>query len=294
MNEMKKVFVIEDLLIPLEQECCHHQPRMVKERYTSVIVDLLKKPFLIGAYLILATSAQAVFGQSLDSQVSSPRLSLILSSPLKPLHLDLANKIQKAGVGKPMESSNEPSDWTDHYARLHPSVLRLFVLDGGSEQRRKVIGSGSAVAVDQKTLLSNCHILKDSAHQVLARDAKGKTYPVKLHAEDRATDRCVFRAKSMVFYPVSAIRSLSSVKVGEKVFAIGHPRGIDGVLTDGLIAAIRTKGERKILLTSASFTKGSSGGGLFDQAGNLLGITTGMMNDPQYLGVVIPADDYMD
>jgi len=255
----------------------------------------LKQVLFISAGLIFSVSANSVFAQEVDiSQVSSPRLGLMLASPLKPLPLDLENKIHKVDSAKQIDSRMISTDWTVLYAQLHPSVLRLLVINPASDQRLKVIGSGSGVAVDPRTLLSNCHILKDPTRQVVARDVKGKTYPLQLHAEDRATDRCVFKAKSAVFSPVSSIRSLNSLQVGERVIAIGHPRGIEGVLTEGLIAAIRSKGERKILLTSASFTKGSSGGGLFDQAGNLLGITTGVMNDPQYLGVVIPADDYVD
>ncbi len=260
----------------------------------STCLEKLLKFIVVSAWLIFSVSNNRVLAQEIDaSQVSPPRLGLMLASPLKPLQLDLENKIKKVDSPKLIDLSMMLPNWTVLYAQLHPSVLRLLVINRQSDQKIKVIGSGSAVAVDSKTLLSNCHILIDPTHQLVARDAKGKTYPLKLHAQHRATDRCVFKAQAAVFSPVSAIRSLNSLKVGEPVMAIGHPRGIEGVLTEGLIAAIRSKGERKILLTSASFDKGSSGGGLFDQAGNLVGITTGIMNEPQYLGVVIPADDYV-
>ncbi len=229
------------------------------------------------------------FAQASDVDNAMPtRVGSMLSHPLTPLHF--SPEAQLKFVDKSPTSAND--EWVDLYEKVSRSVLRLFVIERLSDTRQRVVASGSAVAIDAQALITNCHINRDLNRQVLARDAKGTRYPLELYAEDRQTDRCIYKSKTAEFEPVRAIRLAASVRVGEKVVAIGHPRGFEGVLTEGLIASVRIRGERKIFLTSANIAKGSSGGGLFDSAGNLIGVTTGIVNEAQYLGVVIPASDF--
>ena len=70
--------------------------------------------------------------------------------------------------------------------------------------------------------------------------------------------------------------SSSELEVGQQVFAIGSPRGLEHTLTRGIISALRetkTKTSR-LIQTDAAISPGSSGGGLFDQEARLIGITT--------------------
>lgn len=63
------------------------------------------------------------------------------------------------------------------------------------------------------------------------------------------------------------------MRVGEKVFAIGAPAGLDKTLTEGIVSALRTENGVRLIQTTAPITYGSSGGALFDAEGNLIGMT---------------------
>jgi hypothetical protein len=80
--------------------------------------------------------------------------------------------------------------------------------------------------------------------------------------------------------------------VGAKVYALGNPRGLELTLSDGLVSALRRDrdGELKYVQISVPISHGSSGGGLFDTAGRLVGITTAGVDDAQNLNFALPAE----
>ncbi len=70
--------------------------------------------------------------------------------------------------------------------------------------------------------------------------------------------------------------SAFKVRVGQRVFAIGAPRGLELTLSDGIVSSLRDADDGKppVIQTTAPSSPGSSGGGLFDADGSLIGITT--------------------
>lgn len=253
---------------------------MIYLRYcVPIIVLLLAFP--------LGSQAQDVD----SSEKLSPRMGGLLLAPMIPLPTDIDKLTVNAYRPKP--STNTLADLANLHSMLSPSVLKLFVLETLPDKKRKMIGTGSAVAVDARTLLTNCHIVAKNEYLVVARDVRGKNHLVQLHGQDRGTDRCIYKARGDVFAPVKTFRHRDSLMVGERVFSIGHPKGFESVITEGLLAGKKSKADRQILLTSANIAKGSSGGALFDYAGHLIGITMGIVNDAEYLGIVIPVSDFL-
>lgn len=72
-----------------------------------------------------------------------------------------------------------------------------------------------------------------------------------------------------------------SIATGQPVYAIGNPKGEEFFPDDGTITEIRTKGALKLIVHNALTEHGSSGGGLFDQHGHLLGINTWLLGNNQ-------------
>jgi S1-C subfamily serine protease len=92
--------------------------------------------------------------------------------------------------------------------------------------------------------------------------------------------------------PISGIRTYEDLKVGEKVYAIGNPvpgteETLTWSLTDGLISGLR---DDETIQISAIITHGNSGGGLFDERGNLIGITSSGYEKTQGYNFAIAAD----
>lgn len=86
------------------------------------------------------------------------------------------------------------------------------------------------------------------------------------------------------------IRKMGDVKIGEIVFAIGNPLGFGLSVSSGLISNISPYRNEQIIVASVPLSPGSSGGGLFDTRGRLLGITTAILIAGQNLNIVLPAE----
>ena len=81
-----------------------------------------------------------------------------------------------------------------------------------------------------------------------------------------------------------------ALKVGERVYTIGSPRGLQRSLGEGLVAGLRNREGLRLIQTGAAAAPGSSGGGLFDAAGNLVGITTFAIGGEQVNFAIAAAD----
>jgi len=152
---------------------------------------------------------------------------------------------------------------------------------------------GSAVAISEDLALTNCHVMAGAGdNATLGSGDQGAVSQVELVAANYQTDRCVIRARDMPLRPVAGIRRADTLEVGEPVYAIGNPRRFERTLSDGLISGMRSFGEMHMLQTTAPISPGSSGGGLFDSHGNLVGITTSSLRSAQNINFAIPAEDF--
>jgi S1-C subfamily serine protease len=80
------------------------------------------------------------------------------------------------------------------------------------------------------------------------------------------------------------------------VYTVGAPSGLELTLANGIVSGLRTRDHRRLIQTTAPISPGSSGGGLFDAHGNVVGITTMVLADSgrlnQALNFAIPADEF--
>ena len=170
------------------------------------------------------------------------------------------------------------------YRELAPSVwvVRTYDADG------IVARTGSAVVTGPETLLTNCHVLEKAKRFIIRND--NVQHDAKLQHIDVARDLCQITARNLRA-PSVVMADSDKLSVGQKVFALGNPRGLELSLSDGLISALRRDEDQRNLIliqTTAPISRGSSGGGLFDSSGRLIGITTLMFEDSQNLNFAIP------
>jgi S1-C subfamily serine protease len=109
---------------------------------------------------------------------------------------------------------------------------------------------------------------------------------------DNVTDRCILTTQSAMLQPVPGMRRYTDLKVGESVYTIGSPRGLESSLGQGIISGLRALERQHLVQTTAQISPGSSGGGLFDQSGNLVGITTFRLKESGGLNFAIAVDNY--
>lgn len=110
---------------------------------------------------------------------------------------------------------------------------------------------------------------------------------------DFEKDICIVEINDQLPNFQTNFRSIDGLNIGEQVFAIGNPSGLSKSLSTGVISGIRKLNGIKIIQTNAEISGGSSGGGLFDQMGNLIGITSFGLRDAEGLNFAIAIDEFV-
>ncbi len=171
------------------------------------------------------------------------------------------------------------------FEKVSPSV---WVVQTSDAQGRPV-GRGSAVVTAPGRLVTNCHVLAKSNSFVVKRD--NVSYGATLEFPDPERDLCQIKVANFTA-PAVELADINKLRVGAKVYAIGNPRGLEVTLSDGLISGLRKtdKDELEVVQTTTPLSPGSSGGGLFDDQGRLIGITTRGFRDSQNLNFAVPAN----
>lgn len=160
-------------------------------------------------------------------------------------------------------------------------------------------GAGSGVIIEKSGIIvTNYHVI-EGAKTVTVRLTDGSEYSASLVGYDEAGDLAVIKInagdKSLT---VASLGCSADLEVGEDVVALGNPLGsLGGTLTTGIISAkdrtINVEGNDMVLLqTNAAINPGNSGGGLFNMAGQLIGIVNAKVSEEgiEGLGFAIPID----
>ena len=155
---------------------------------------------------------------------------------------------------------------------------------------------GSGVIVRPNIVATNCHVVDNAkriaVYKSVARRADDdNAFAARIRHADKRRDFCLLDVDGL-WGIAATVRKYATLKVGESVYGLGAPKGLDLSLADGLISQLREiDGNRKIQ-TNVAISPGSSGGGLFDREGNLIGIMTSKITDESVegIGFAIPAD----
>ena len=164
---------------------------------------------------------------------------------------------------------------------------------------------GSGVIVRPNVVATNCHVIESGGiasffsgddeiviHKHDNRQAVGgKRYQATIRKRDDDRDFCLLDVADLWEIPAK-LRRYDTLQIGEAVYAVGSPQGLDLSLSSGLISQLRQGGGFRVIQTDAAISPGSSGGGLFDSNSNLIGILTSKIIDENVegIGFAIPAD----
>lgn len=179
-------------------------------------------------------------------------------------------------------SSPEPSA-EEIFARLSGGVARLVVANANGLPLR----SGSGVVTAAETIVTDCHVTNDSA-QIKARVA-GRSYDATISLTDDEFQLCRLYVPGLRATPVT-VGSTAEAARGQRVFALSAPRGQELTITEGIVTDLAGTAHGRQLQVSAPFGPGSSGGGIFDADGRLLGIITFQHRFGQNLNYAMPAE----
>lgn len=158
-----------------------------------------------------------------------------------------------------------PSDET--VRALNNSVLRVKVkLPNGSN------GLGSAVVIGKNEVITNCHVVNDATD--ISVIVNGESRAATAIKADWHHDLCMLTVENLDA-PAVKFGASKSLQYEESIFTVAYPDETkQPVNTFGIVQGLFPMDDSVIIRASSSFRLGASGGGAFDDAGNLVGIIT--------------------
>ena len=166
--------------------------------------------------------------------------------------------------------------------RLASIADEIAALHGESPQgiSDESVGSGVIVGSDG-VIVTNYHVVA-RADRISVRLADGREFPARLIGADAGTDVAVLEIDAEGL-PAATWGDSDGLEVGEMVWAIGNPFGLDRTLTYGIISAVGRRGVtgdplQEFLQTDAAINPGNSGGPLVNLRGEVIGINTAILS----------------
>jgi S1-C subfamily serine protease len=174
------------------------------------------------------------------------------------------------------------------FSQVSPSVVIVERLDVAGHLA--AFGSGVVIGSDDSgvcRIVTNRHVIAGGVRFRVRRN--GQLWDARVIHVDPNHDLAELSVEGFDA-PAVQVRDSSTLAVGEKVYAIGTPEGLALTISEGLISGLRDFQGSQVIQTSAAISPGSSGGGLFDDQGRLVGITSFQLKQGQNLNFAWPAD----
>lgn len=161
------------------------------------------------------------------------------------------------------------------FKKYQSAVFLVFTSDDEYEYQ----GTGFFVSSDG-IAVSNYHVFKGTTKGMeVIRTVNGQKLKIeRVIAQSENNDYIIFKValnRSVKFIPIPITQKIP--EIGEDVFAIGNPYGLEHTLSKGIISAYRDNGN--LIQTTTEITHGSSGGPLLNMKGEVVGITTAGLGD---------------
>ena len=158
------------------------------------------------------------------------------------------------------------------------------------EFKQRSLGSGFIISSDGY-IFTNNHVV-EKADKIKVKLAGGKEYDAEVKGKDPTTDIALIKIIPDGSLPVVEFGDSDKLRIGEWVFAIGNPFGLEHTVTAGIVSAkgrvIGSGPYDNFIQTDASINPGNSGGPLFNMEGRVIGINAAIVAQGHGIGFAIP------
>ena len=136
---------------------------------------------------------------------------------------------------------------------------------------------------------TNAHVI-EGAHNVLVllMDNEQEHWATKLVAVDHEHDLAILGVNTLKAQPLE-IRTSGRLRLGDNIYALGNPMGLEGTFSAGNVSAFREHQGVTYIQITAPISPGSSGGPVLDDNCQVVGIATAQLSKGQNLNFAIPA-----
>ena len=164
------------------------------------------------------------------------------------------------------------SEDLDAIAEASASVVTIYTYDVNNIN----LGSGSGfAAIEEGIIVTNFHVIGGETYRIEAVTESGTVMDAdSIIAHDKEMDIAILRFYDCKLPRLSTADGMD-LKRGEPLTAIGSPQGLSNMVSTGVFSSYKQFDNHTIQMFTASISPGSSGGALFDDDGNVVGITSG-------------------
>jgi S1-C subfamily serine protease len=152
---------------------------------------------------------------------------------------------------------------------------------------KQPLSLGSGFIVDDGKVITNLHVIEDAKYGYVTVSGESKKHKIEGYfAVDKANDLVLLSIPTLVGTSIEINGNKS--EIGEKIYAIGNPKGLSGTISEGIISGIRTYDNEELIQITAPISPGSSGGPVINNNGQLIGVSVGTLDAGQNLNFAIP------
>ena len=150
--------------------------------------------------------------------------------------------------------------------------------------------TGSGFVIHDGHIATNHHVVDNMWIGSAKLAGKEEVYPVEAILEvDKERDLAVIKVGG-IDAPTLPLGDSDTVQIDDRVYIAGNPRGLEVLFSDGIISAIRGGSTDKIFQMTAPISQGSSGGPVFNEKGEVIGVSSVTLRDGQNLNFAIPVN----
>ena len=206
----------------------------------------------------------------------SLRLGQVLSVPFTVLLILLLCGIPSANAQTPQQIAK----------KAFGSTVLLVMEDANGQP----ISLGSGFFVRNGQIATNLHVVESAARGYAKLVGEKTKYDIEgITAIDPQRDLVILRV-SAFGQQVLSLGDSDAVQVGESVYAVGNPRGLEGTFSQGIISSIREVGTDRLLQITAPISPGSSGGPVLNRTSDVIGVSVATFRGGQNLNFAIPSN----
>lgn len=217
---------------------------------------------------------------------------LLLQSFLLPTLLIAPHALEGQSSSVPGPTSSPRSAGTtselsaeEIFSRFAGRILFLTCDESASDS---TLASGVVVSADG-FIVTNAHVVEGCGRMTATyiSETSRQSFEPLLKYYDEKSDIAVIKieAEGLDFFQLPS----RSARVGERVYAIGNPRGLEQSISEGIVSGRRVEDGMSWIQHSAPISPGSSGGALLSSRGELLGINSFLLKESQNLNFAVPA-----
>lgn len=176
------------------------------------------------------------------------------------------------------------------YEKVNDCIVVILSYDFNG----KLLKQGSGVVLNDKGwIVTNYHVFAECEKMEVKHNDKIIKY-TDIIGVDVEKDILILKIEDNTF-PSIQLGSSDNLKVGQRIYAIGSPLGLENSISEGIISGLRNVYEknRNYIQITASISSGSSGGAVVNSKGELIGISTLTLKEGQNLNFAIPINDIM-